>query len=143
MGQTPLNEVRLQNFLSDYTDAVLKDSSDPALLLQKYGIGAEDAPEINELMKIVARIRAAMPHVSPSDAFVAALYSQLTGEETLTLLNRMRQLPRHVRWAAGLTLTAGMVWFVARARREYFAGQTQRYADSPNTQESLASTATA
>lgn len=120
MSHKPISEVRLQNLLAEHADDLVQGRVDLEALLQRHQIDYEQE-DVQHLLQLARQIFEAMPDVSPSEAFVTALYARLMGAETLNVLMRLRQLPRHMQFAAGiggLTLTAGFFWIAARARRE-------------------------
>jgi hypothetical protein len=93
-----LNVVALQNLLAEHADALINGIRDRQHLLRKYQFSQHSYPD--ELMATAEQVFDAMPHVEPSDLFVAQLYQELVGMPATPFWGRWarRQMGRLPNW---------------------------------------------
>jgi hypothetical protein len=89
-----VSDVALQNLLAEHADALIKGIRERRHLLQKYRLAPDSYAE--ELMATAEQVLDAMPHVSPSDVFMARLYEELVGTPATPFWERWakRQIER-------------------------------------------------
>lgn len=120
MTQSDKYEVRLKYFMADMTEDVLNgQDADIHGLAIYHDIPVQEAQAYSGL---VSRLDSTLVDVQPSAQFKKQLRSELVGEETSTVLQRLRKLPPRLQLAAGIALFAAM----ALLGRRRFAGEAQR-----------------
>lgn len=103
------SDVRIQNLMTDVTDAILAgESADP--IRARYGIARAES---DELIKLIESLNATVTHVEPSAQFKRRLKAELL-EHNVGVFWQLQRLPTRVRFAAILTLLGGFMIVIQR-----------------------------
>jgi hypothetical protein len=105
----------LDEILAAQADALIAGQED--FEMEEFDLTSDQAAEANELFHLAAQLSDSLQPVMPSEAFMARLKDELTGESQSALLVRWRKLPPQYQLAAklgGITLTAGVMLLAAR-----------------------------
>lgn len=105
----------LDEILAAQADALIAGDED--FDIEGFELTSSQSAEANELFQLAGQLSDSLQPVMPSEAFMARLKDELTGESQSALLVRWRKLPPQYQLAAklgGITLTAGVMLLAAR-----------------------------
>lgn len=109
-----VDDFRLEDFLSAVTDALQQgDATDIDHIAARYQLNGDDA---RSLVNVIRRLNQHLMPMRPSDRFVARLRADLTSSNN-GLVQRVRNLPPRVQFAAGAITVAGLLYI---AQRRFF-----------------------
>lgn len=109
-----VDDFRLEDFLSAVTDALQQgDATDINQIAARYQLGGED---VRSLVNVIRRLNQHLIPVRPSDRFVARLRTDLNSGNN-GLMQRVRNMPPRVQFAAGAITVAGLLYI---AQRRFF-----------------------
>lgn len=103
------SDVKMQNLMSDVTDAILAGESADGVRAQ-YGIPRHESDELTEL---VISLNKAMIQVEPSVQFTRRLKADLM-EQNVSVFWRLRRMPTRVRFAAVAAVLGGFALLLQR-----------------------------
>jgi hypothetical protein len=98
-----MNEPQLQDLLSAFTDALLRNDDEAERLLER-AVLPRDA---SSLVSLTRRLHGTVHPIEPSAAFSRRLKADLMGQERQSLVWQWRQLPARVHIAAIVALFGG------------------------------------
>lgn len=107
------NEVKLQDLLSEFTDALLDGQETRQLEQIVFGYDAPE-DEVTRFTLMIRQLQQVFVTREPSDKFVKRLKQDLTGQKNDGLLERLRYLPARVQVAAGVAVVAGFMLITRR-----------------------------
>ncbi len=124
-GKQNAQDQQIDELLAAQADALLAGFEDFDPRFDQYGFNASQMAETAELLHLAQHLRRTLTPVTPSEAFLHRLKSELVEDQPVTLLVRWRKLPPHYQLAAklgGLTLGAGIVLLAARRALDILDG---------------------
>jgi len=118
-----ISDVKMQNLISDVSDAILYGKSDLDAVLRRYNVPAQ---EVDDLISLVFALQDTLVEVQPSRAFQQRLKAELIESRRSSFVWRLRRLPARVQMAALAALAGGFMLllrrrFVPRERVEEIA----------------------
>jgi len=119
------SDVKRQNLINDVTDALLAGENIDNVR-NRYDV---PRAESDDLIELIERINHAMNRVEPSPQFAKRLKAELTGEQRIGVVGRIRKLPTRVQMAAAAALMGGF-WLLIRRR---FLGDDEALSDDTGT----------
>ena len=103
------SDVKMQNLMSDVTDAILSGESVDAVRT-RYGVARHESDELTDL---VMNLNRAMVQVEPSLQFKRRLKADLM-EQNVSVFWRLRRMPTRVRFAAVAAVVGGFALILQR-----------------------------
>ena len=128
----------LDEILAAQADALIAGDED--FDMEGFELTSSQAAEANELFRLAVQVSDSLQPVMPSEAFMARLKDELTGESQSALLVRWRKLPPQYQLAAklgGITLTAGVMLLAARTGINVLGALQRRNQPKPDANLSL------
>lgn len=119
MSATTPYEVRIREFASDATEAMLDGHVNIRALARRHNISLSEARELTEMVR---HLESALVDVKPSTQFKRRLRADLIGAPPKGLLSRLRSLPPRLQIAAVVAIIAAM----ALLGRRRMAGEAAR-----------------
>lgn len=109
-----VDDFRLEDFLSAVTDALQQgDATDITQIAARYQLNGDDT---RSLVNVIRRLNHHLMPVRPSEQFITRLRGDLTTTNS-GLMQRVRNLPPRVQFAAGAITVAGLLYI---AQRRFF-----------------------
>jgi hypothetical protein len=124
-----MNEPQLQDLLSAFTDALLRNDDEAERLLER----AVLPREASSLVSLTRRLHSSITPVEPSAAFSRRLKADLMGQERQSLVWHWRQLPARVHIAAILALFGGFGLLVVGGIADVLRRQHNKESAAPST----------
>ncbi|MDQ7026330.1 MAG: hypothetical protein Q9P01_16975 [Anaerolineae bacterium] len=118
------SDVKMQNLVTDVTDALLAgESVDNAR--RKHDVFSAEG---QDLIELIERIHRSMEQVEPAPQFAKNLKADLLGEQSTGVVLRLRKLPARVQYAALAALIGGFVLLLQRM----FLGESDTLTEETN-----------
>lgn len=113
-----ITQAQIQEILAEYADGLAQGNVRAEEVLAKYQV--EAGSDLEALLLLAQALEGVLVRVYPSAEFAEQLRRDLLGmENTLAILDSLRQLRLSNRQIAagvgGLTVAAGVIWWVRRA----------------------------
>ena len=124
-----MNEPQLQDLLSAFTDALLRNDDKAERLLERAVLPREAAL----LVSLTRRLHGSVQPIEPTAAFSRRLRADLMGEEHQSLVWHWRQLPARVHIATIVALFGGFGLLIVGGVADVMRRQNNKDSATPST----------